>query len=98
MSAELVSHRRQQLVLEVRFAARTEALIERGGQHRHRAPPSSIAALIVQRPSPESETRPENSASSGSLTSDAAVKSSSHDATTLPRRHTSAMSRRSKSY
>src|SRR5262249_21286563 len=36
MSTELETHRREQLVLIVRFAARAEALIERGGKHRHR--------------------------------------------------------------
>src|SRR5262249_24912206 len=36
MSTELETHRREQLVLIVRLAARTEALIERGGEHRHR--------------------------------------------------------------
>src|SRR5215831_9048787 len=36
MSAELETHRREQLVLIIRLAARTEALIERGGEHRHR--------------------------------------------------------------
>ena len=54
---------------------------------------SSIAALIVQRPSPESETRPANFASAGSSISEAAVRSSSQEAITLPRRQTSAMSR-----
>ena len=60
--------------------------------------PSSIAALMVQRPSPESETRPANSERAASLTRLAAVRSSSQDATTLPRRHTSAMSPRLRSY
>ena len=54
--------------------------------------PSSIAASTVQRPSPESETRPAKFLSSGSPTIAPAVRSSSHDATTLPRRHTSVMS------
>ena len=35
MSAELETHRREQLVLIVRFATRAEALIERCGEHRH---------------------------------------------------------------
>src|SRR5262249_25860750 len=59
---------------------------------------SSTAASSVQRPSPESDTRPVNRSRLGSLARAAAVKSSSHDATTLPRRHTSAMSARSRSY
>ena len=54
--------------------------------------PSSIAAIDVQRPSPESDTRPANSASSGDRSSASAVRSSSHDAITLPRRQTSATS------
>jgi hypothetical protein len=36
MPAELVSHRREQLVLKVRFAARAKALIERRREDRHR--------------------------------------------------------------
>ena len=48
--------------------------------------PSSMAAWIVHRPSPESETRPENSFRSGLCSSAAAVRSSSHEAMTLPRR------------
>src|SRR5690349_19027369 len=34
MPPELPAHRRQQLVLEIRLAARVEALVQRGGQHR----------------------------------------------------------------
>ncbi|COX00412.1 Uncharacterised protein [Mycobacterium tuberculosis] len=60
--------------------------------------PSSIAAMAVHRPSPESETRPENSARSGDSRSAIAVKSSSQEPITLPRRHTSATSGMSKSY
>src|SRR5262249_25427503 len=59
---------------------------------------SSIAALIVQRPSPESDTRPAKPCSAGSLTSAEADRSSSQEAMTLPRRQTSAISGRSKSY
>ena len=51
-----------------------------------------MAAMIVQRPSPESDTRPENSSSCGSFASASAVRSSSQDAMTLPRRQTSAIS------
>ena len=36
VSAELVAHRREQLVLEVRLAARAESLIERRGQNVRR--------------------------------------------------------------
>jgi hypothetical protein len=41
---------------------------------------SSIAALMVHHPSPESETRPEKSESAASLARAAAVKSSNHEA------------------
>src|SRR5260370_307089 len=57
-----------------------------------------MAALIVHRPSPESETRPANADNVGSVSSAPAVRSSSHEAITLPRRQTSATSRRLKSY
>src|ERR1700733_12685897 len=60
--------------------------------------PSSIAAEMVQRPSPESETWPENFSSVGSSSNEIAVRSSSQDATTLPRRHTSVTSAKLKSY
>ena len=46
--------------------------------------PVSFAASSVQRPSPESETRPENFSSVGSSWRACAVRSSSHEATTLP--------------
>ncbi len=52
--------------------------------------PSSIAACSVHRPSPESETRPWKFSSSGSWRNAPAVRSSSHEPTTLPRRHISA--------
>ena len=54
--------------------------------------PSSTAASTVHRPSPESETRPLKSARSGDLAKAAAVRSTSHELTTEPRRHTSATS------
>src|SRR3989442_9638193 len=59
---------------------------------------SSIAACSVHRPSPESDTRPAKLSSDGSPASAAAVRSSSQEAITLPRRHTSVMSARLKSY
>src|SRR5439155_2683104 len=59
---------------------------------------SSMAALMVQRPSPESETRPAKPSSPGSWAKAAAVKSRSHEATTLPRRQTSVTSAMLKSY
>ena len=61
--------------------------------------PSSLAAATVQRPSPESDTLPaELVERSGRAASACAVRSSSHEATTLPRRHSSVMSARLKSY
>ena len=57
-----------------------------------------LAARIVQRPSPESDTRPPKPERSDSVASAAAVRSRSHDATTLPRRQTSATSATSMSY
>ena len=52
--------------------------------------PSSIAASRVQRPSPESGTSAfDRCDSSGSSASASAVRSSSHEATTLPRRQSS---------
>ena len=49
----------------------------------------STAALTVQRPSPESETRPARPSSLGFSCSAAAVRSSSQDDTTEPRRQSS---------
>jgi len=51
-----------------------------------------MAAFTVQRPSPESDTRPLNSLSSGERASAAAVRSTSHELTTEPWRQTSATS------
>src|SRR6516225_2713404 len=50
--------------------------------------PWSTAARTVQRPSPESDTRPANSSSSGDRAKASAVRSTSHDPTTEPRRQT----------
>src|SRR5204863_2429348 len=60
--------------------------------------PASMAVAIVQRPSPESDTGPENRFRSGSRASARAVRSRSQEDTTLPRRQTSAMSGRLRSY
>src|SRR6516164_11318045 len=54
--------------------------------------PSSTAASTVHRPSPESDTRPLNMSRSGDLANAAAVRSTSQELTTEPRRHTSATS------
>jgi hypothetical protein len=64
MSAELEAERRQQLIFaSPRRAKRENSALEMTGV----GTPSSIAACKVQRPSPESETRPENPARSGLL-------------------------------
>ena len=96
MPAELITHRREQLVGKVRLAAGTESFIERCTQHvsRHGLVDSSFDRPA---PSPESETRPSNFLRVGSWIRAAAVKSSSQEAITLPRRHTSAMSGRLRS-
>ena len=78
-----------------RFAARLSYL---AGDFADAGTPSSIAAIAVQRPSPESETRPAKSSRSGELASADAARSSSQEATTLPRRQTSVTSARLKSY
>src|ERR1700744_1509372 len=52
--------------------------------------PSSTAASTVHRPSPESDTRPLKSDKSSDLANAAAVRSTSQELTTEPRRHTSA--------
>src|ERR1051325_6727172 len=59
---------------------------------------SSMAASSVQRPSPESDPRPVKRSSAGSTAQAPAVRSRSHEATTLPRRQTSVMAPRSRSY
>ena len=65
VAAELEAHRGEDLVLEVVLAARAKrsksAAVSTGA-----GTPSSIAAIAVQRPSPESETRPANARASGS--------------------------------
>src|SRR5581483_2483607 len=54
--------------------------------------PSSTAASTVHRPSPESDTRPLKCSRSGDLAKAAAVRSTSQELTTEPRRQTSATS------
>ena len=65
--AELEAHRREHLVLEVRLAPRAESRVERRREHR-RGHGLVDAAMIVQRPSPESDTRPANFDRPGSST------------------------------
>ena len=98
VAAELLAHRREEPVGEVGLAPRREAGVERGAEHAARARPRRRRRAMVQRPSPESDTRPSKSARSGDSLSACAVRSSSHDATTLPRRHTSATAGMSRSY
>ena len=78
VTSELQSLRRLHLVREQLAAARGEAAVERGGE-QGAGTPSSIAAMDVHRPSPESETRPANCSSPGSARSASAVRSSSHE-------------------
>src|SRR6185312_9471778 len=59
--------------------------------------PSSIAASAVQRPSPESDTRPAYSSRSGEAARACAARSSSQEAMTLPLRQTSETAARSNS-
>jgi len=54
--------------------------------------------MLVQRPSPESETRPSKPARSPLRWNASAARSSSQDATTLPRRQTSVTAGMSSSY
>ena len=96
--AELCAHRRQQLVGERVIAARPEPREQRRREHVHghrlldggldRPPPF---AGVLHRPREPVEVRAVPSAPR-------AVRSSSHDPTTLPWRQTSATSARSKSY
>ncbi len=78
--AEPHAHRGEHLVGEVGLAARAEPLEERRGQHGRRHALVDRRRSTVQRPSPESDTRPAKPASSGPARSAAAVRSSSQDA------------------
>src|SRR4029453_971164 len=60
--------------------------------------PVSTADCTVQRPSPEPLTRPAQSSRFGASCSACAVRSSSHDETTEPRRQSSATAATSRSY
>src|SRR6185503_398394 len=60
--------------------------------------PASTAALIVQRPSPESATSPRKPSRPGLRARAALVRASSHERTTLPWRHSSAIAARSRAY
>ncbi len=98
VAAEAEAHGGEHLVLEEVLAARGEALEERGGEHvRGHAlvvggrPPSS-ALRRSRRPCRRTSSRP------GSAARACAVRSSSQEVTTLPRRQSSVMSARLKSY
>ena len=98
VAAELLAHRRQELVGEVGVAAR--------GEPRRTAPRSARRRARLRRSPRGSSSDPRRSrtpgprsrARSGICDSECAVRSSSHDAMTLPRRHTSATAGRSRSY
>ena len=98
VAAELAAHRRRAPGRRTR-----PRRVTRTGRT---APPRSAepARPRRRRPRPSSGPRPSRSlglgtrASSGDACSDAAVRSSSHDAMTLPRRHTSLTAARSISY
>ena len=64
MSAKLEAHRRKQFVGEI-ACPRESKRWKSAELSTGTGAPSSIAAEIVQRPSPESETRPENFSSVG---------------------------------
>ena len=91
VAAEAVAHGGEHLVLELVLAARGEALEERRGQHvrRHALVDGGLhrpAALArVGDPAREAVER------RVARRAPAAVRSSSHEVTTLPRRHTSAI-------
>ena len=83
VTAKLESHGGEHLVGELGVATRLEALEQRRG-NTGVGTPSSMAARQVQRPSPESETRPPNLSSVGLENSADAVRSSSHEPMTVP--------------
>ena len=92
VAAEPLAHRRQHLVGEVGLAARGEPRVERRGEHRRRH------ALVDRGHRPSSGPRPSrtrdrrSSARSGDSCRAWAVRSSSQEPITLPRRQTSATS------
>ena len=96
VAAELEPHRRHELVGVFGLAARFEAAEQGRAQHRRRHA-FIDRRLKVQRPSPESDTRPANFVRFWSARSAEAVRSSSHEPITLPRRQTSATLARSMS-
>jgi hypothetical protein len=91
MSAEAQAHGGEHLVAEV-CSCRERNRVNSAVVSTLAGTASSIAASTVQRPSPESWTKPEKSFNCGSFASAAAPRSSSHDEMTLPRRQTSAIS------
>jgi len=97
VAAEGHAHGGQQLVGVDGLAAGTEPG-NNEAESTGTGTPSSIAAFTVQRPSPESETRPAMPSSFGLLFSAPAVRSSSHEEITEPRRQTSVTLAMSRSY
>ena len=97
MAAELVAHGGEHLVGEVGLAARAETIVQGGTDDRRRGRlidgrhdrPAALPGIR----DPAAEL-----GQVGLSSSDAAVRSNSHEAITLPRRQTSAMSARFKSY
>ena len=98
MAAELEAHGREELVLEVGLAARAEALVERRGEHGRG---DGLVDGGLDRPAAFAgvgDAAGELRRARGPSASAEAVRSSSHEAMTLPRRQTSATSRRLRSY
>src|SRR4030095_971235 len=98
MSTELIAQSREQFVGEICLAARAKTLIQSGRQdvRGHSLVDGGLdrPAPLPRAPPPESAPRPANGARAESAARAVAARSSSHDAITLPRRHTSAMSGR----
>jgi len=84
---EAETHRGEDFVLEIASPRELKRAVERCSEHRRRHR-FIDRGLDRPAPSPESETRPANFERFSSVTKAWAVRSSSHDATTLPRRQT----------
>ena len=97
VATELVAHRREQFVGEFGLAAGAEPFVKRRRQDMGR---HGFIDGGLDGPAPFAGIRDPAAevCQGGSLSKAIACRSSSHEATTLPRRHNSAMSRRLKSY
>jgi hypothetical protein len=96
VAAEFIAHRRQQAVGEridsrERRRSSSDRVITGAGTS------SAMASATVQRPSPESSTYGAMPSSDGLRLRASVLRSSSHERTTLPWRHTSATWARSSS-